>query len=103
MRFRGSTPYSRFSKAVYGYYESYNVLLEKPDLVKDVPRFAYLSALYEYMTPVFPYPSMHQIVVGQWEPNELDLSTGNDRSFGTTINLRYPEFYEISGYSIDDA
>ena len=43
------------------------------------------------MTPVFPEPSVHQVVVDTWEPNEIDLSAGVVGGFGTTINILLEE------------
>ena len=66
MQFRYSTQYARFGRAVYGFKDSEHTFLERPTLIRDTPRLVFLSALYKYMTPVFPNPSAHQIVTEQW-------------------------------------
>ena len=91
MNLKHSTEYARFGKAVYGHKDSHKIFLERPSLVKDTTRFVFLSAFYKYMTPIYPKPSAHQVVTGQWYPNSNDVATGNFEGFGTTINLLYGE------------
>ena len=74
---------------MYGFKDSEHLFLERPTLIRDTPRLVFLSALYKYMTPVFPNPSAHQIVTDQWSPNDNDISTGNTGGFATTTNLFY--------------
>lgn len=45
------------------------------------------SALWFYMTPQSPKPSMHQVVTGSFVPNESDIAAGISNGFGATINI----------------
>ena len=64
-----------------------SVLLAKPDRVASEGWLAFASALWVYMTPQSPKPSMHDIVTGFWQPNEADLAAGFKLGFGATINV----------------
>ena len=48
---------------------------------------AFASALWVYMTPISPKPSIHDVVAGFWEPNSFDLANGLTIGFGATINI----------------
>jgi hypothetical protein len=48
---------------------------------------AFASALWIYMTPVSPKPSVHDIVTGFWQPNNADVESGFKLGFGATINV----------------
>ncbi|KAI1713687.1 chitinase class I domain-containing protein [Ditylenchus destructor] len=57
-----------------------NQLITKPDLP-----LAMLSALWFYMTPQPPKPSMHDIIMGNWNPGEKNRRAGyNGSVFGPT-------------------
>ena len=61
------------------------VLLDDPDLfVHDNGYLALASAMWFYMSPQSPKPSMHEIVTGLYEPNERDTSVGITNDFGAT-------------------
>ena len=45
------------------------------------------SALWFYMTPSIPEPSMHEVATRLYTPNSADQSTGNTATFGATINI----------------
>lgn len=45
------------------------------------------GAIWFYMTPQTPKPSMHDIVVGHWEANSEDLAAGITAGFGATVNV----------------
>jgi hypothetical protein len=62
-------------------------LLENPERVASEGWLAFASALWIYMTPVSPKPSMHDIVAGFWTPNTADTAAGFKRGFGATINI----------------
>jgi len=62
-------------------------LLGEPNLLVTQlnPPLALLSALWFYMTPQPPKPSMHDIVVGNWIPTEAQRQAGyNGSVFGPT-------------------
>jgi len=45
------------------------------------------AAMWFYMTPAAPKPSMHDVTTRFWQPNETDTAANIDSSFGTTINI----------------
>ncbi|MFM2587644.1 chitinase [Vibrio sp. TBV020] len=76
--------YAPFSKVMFG---NDQVLLENPHLVGTEGALSIGSAVYFYMQPRSPKPSIHDVVVGRWEPNALDLEYGREEGFGVTINV----------------
>lgn len=63
------------------------VLLNSPDLVIIDPSVAFKSAIFYWMTPVYPKPSLHDIMSGSWKPNAADSAAGRLPGFGMTINI----------------
>lgn len=61
--------------------------MNDPNIVAEDGDIAILSALWFYMTPSNPKPSMHDVVTGFWEPNSVDAGQGITSGFGTTINI----------------
>ena len=45
------------------------------------------AALWFYMTPQSPKPSMHEIMTGYFTPNSADTAAGIKGQFGSTINV----------------
>ncbi len=76
--------YGPFSKTMFG---DVNVLLKDPDRVANEPWLAISSAMWFYMNPQSPKPSIHDIVVGFWKLNEHDLAANIPLGFGATINV----------------
>ena len=76
--------YGPFSDVMF---EDVNVLLEDPDRVGREGWLAMSSALWFFMTPQSPKPSMHDVVAGFWQPNEYDKAAGIEAGFGATINI----------------
>jgi hypothetical protein len=62
-------------------------LLENPHLVAEDGYTVFSSALWFYMTPQAPKPSMHDIVTGHFQPNDADTAAGISGGFGSTINV----------------
>ena len=62
-------------------------LLNNPDKVLDSAYNAFSAALWFYMTPQPPKPSMHEVTVGHFIPNSVDIARGIKGYFGTTINI----------------
>jgi len=62
-------------------------LLNNPERVASEGWLAFASALWIYMTPVSPKPSMHDIIAGFWQPNSFDVANGFTLGFGATINV----------------
>jgi hypothetical protein len=48
---------------------------------------AFASALWIYMTPISPKPSIHDIAVGNWQPSSADITNGLKLGFGATISV----------------
>ena len=63
-----------------------NLLQDPSPLAKD-GFFAFASALWNYMTPVSPQPSMHEVMTGFYVPNTFDTSLNITQGFGTTTNI----------------
>lgn len=62
--------------------------LENPDLVHEDGYLAFASSLWIYMTPEDPKPSMHDVITGFYQLNEIDVENGiTAGSFGTTVNI----------------
>jgi hypothetical protein len=76
--------YAIFSQVIFW---DANVLLKDPDRVAREWWLAMSSAIWFYMTPQSPKPSMHDVMVGFWKPNASDLASGNRRGFGATTNI----------------
>jgi hypothetical protein len=76
--------YGMFSELIFG---DVKTLLNKPELIADEGWLGFASALWFYMTPLKPKPSMHDIITGFWVPNAADTSAGFKAGFGATINV----------------
>jgi len=59
-------------------------LLKNPDLVSTNGYTAFASALWFYMTPQTPKPSMHEIATELYVPNSDDQSRGLGPYFGSS-------------------
>jgi len=68
-------------------YDSKNFLLENPELVGTDGFLAMAAAIWFYMNPQDPKPSMHDVMTGFFEPNSADDNNGITASFGTTTNV----------------
>jgi len=76
--------YAFFSKIMTGSADTY--LLEPDRIITDGwPALA--SAIWFWMTPQMPKPSMHEVVTGLWVPNEVDAAANIIASFGVTTNI----------------
>jgi len=65
--------------------------LEDPDRLLLDGYTAFSSALWFYMTPQAPRPSMHDVMTGYFEPNDADITHGISGGFGSTINIISPD------------
>ena len=45
------------------------------------------AAIWFYMRPQDPKPSMHDVMTGFFEPNQIDLDNNMEATFATTINI----------------
>lgn len=76
--------YGQFSEAWFG---NKDTLLQHPDLLSKDPVLSFASAIWFWMTPQFPKPSCHNIIVGKWVPTDDDIQKGRLPGFGATVNV----------------
>lgn len=75
--------YGPFSDAMFG---DVRVLLNAPEQVAD-SWLNLASALFFYVYPASPKPSMLHVVDGSWQPNAADRALGIAPGFGATTNV----------------
>ena len=68
-------------------YDAKMYFLEHPEEVTEDSYTAFSAALWFYMTPQSPKPSMHDVMSGLFEPNDVDTAQGIQGGFGSTINI----------------
>ena len=76
--------YGQFSEAWYG---TKDTLLAHPEYLSEDSVLSFASAIWFWMTPQFPKPSCHDIMVKKWIPTENDLLKGRLPGFGATVNV----------------
>merc|ERR1739844_433091 len=62
-------------------------LLKDPELLLQDGYTSFAAALWFYMTPQNPKPSMHDVMTGLYTPNAADAAAGIKGGFGSTINI----------------
>lgn len=75
--------YGPFSEAMFG---DVRTLLDNPELVADT-WLNLASAVFFYVYPQPPKPSMLHVVDGTWQPNVRDLNNGLLPGFGVTTQI----------------
>ncbi len=75
--------YGPFSEAMYG---DVRVLLDQPDLVAST-WLNLASAVFFFVYPQPPKPSMLHVIDGTWKPNANDIKDGLVPGFGITTNI----------------
>lgn len=75
--------YGPFSQAMFG---DVNTLLQQPNLVADT-WLNLASAVFFYVYPQPPKPSMLHALDGSWQPNQHDLDNGLSPGFGVTTQI----------------
>ncbi len=75
--------YGPFSEAMFG---DKDVLLNNPALVADT-WLNLASAVFFYVYPQPPKPSMLHVIDGTWQPNAADKAQGIEHGFGSTIQI----------------
>lgn len=75
--------YGPFSEAMFG---DVSVLLDSPELVADT-WLNLASAVFFYVYPQPPKPSMLHVIDGTWQPNARDISNGLVSGFGVTTQI----------------
>jgi len=73
--------YGAFSQAIFG---DVQVLLDSPDLVSDT-WLNFASAIWFFVTPQPPKPSMLELADNSWQPNAHDIAEGRLPGFGVSI------------------
>ena len=64
-----------------------NILLSNPELVSTDAAIAFMTAIWFWMTPQFPKPSAHDVIVGNWTPTAADTEGNRIAGLGMTINI----------------
>jgi hypothetical protein len=62
-------------------------LLQRPETLSKDPVLSFASAIWFWMTPQFPKPSCHDIMVGEWIPTANDTLKRRMPGFGATANV----------------
>ncbi len=62
-------------------------LLENPDTVARDGVISFETALWFWMRPQKPKPSCHEVMSGEWQPDEKDSMLNRRPGFGMTINI----------------
>ncbi len=75
--------YGPFSEAMTG---DATILLNNPELVADT-WYNLASAVFFFVYPQPPKPSMLHVVDGTWVPNQNDIGNGLTKGFGVTTNI----------------
>lgn len=75
--------YGPFSQAMFG---DIRVLLDSPDRVAE-SWLNLASAIFFFVYPQPPKPSMLHVIDGTWQPNAHDLAKGLTPGFGVTTNI----------------
>lgn len=80
--------YGAFSEVlVESKYDSVMYLLENPDQVHTDAFTVFTSALWFYMTPQSPKPSIHDVATGFMVPTSADDDAEMGPTFGTSTNI----------------
>ncbi|AZQ61654.1 T9SS type A sorting domain-containing protein [Flammeovirga pectinis] len=76
--------YGQVSQFLFG---DKNILLANPEKVIEDGALAFQTAIWFWMTPQFPKPSAHDVMVGNWIPSSFDTQNGRSPGFGVTVNI----------------
>ena len=79
--------YGPFSQSVNSGLKAKDAFLQDPDQIHKTGFLAFTSAIWFYMTPATPKPSMHEVVTKLYVPSAHDTSVGLNNSFGATIRI----------------
>ncbi|WP_082422604.1 glycoside hydrolase family 19 protein [Aquimarina longa] len=63
------------------------ILLDNPEKVIEDAALAFQTAIWFWMTPQYPKPSAHNVMVDKWVPNELDKTKNRVPGLGMTVNI----------------
>lgn len=76
--------YGQVSEFLFG---DKNVLLNNPEMVVNDGALAFQTAIWFWMTPQYPKPSAHAVMVGDWTPTAQQENAGLIPGFGATVNI----------------
>lgn len=76
--------YGLFSEQCYG---DKMVMLEDPDKILNDSVVAFTSAIWFWMTPQGYKPACHDVMVGNWIPQPVDIEANRVPGFGLTLNI----------------
>ncbi|AZQ61401.1 T9SS type A sorting domain-containing protein [Flammeovirga pectinis] len=76
--------YGAASEFLYG---DKTILLNEPEKVIEDGALAFQTAIWFWMTPQFPKPSAHDVMVGDWLPTTYDTQNNRLPGFGVTVNI----------------
>lgn len=76
--------YGLFSEQCYG---DKMVMLQDPDKISNDSVVAFTSAIWFWMTPQGYKPACHDVMVGGWTPQSVDLEANRVPGFGLTLNI----------------
>lgn len=76
--------YGPASEFIFG---NKQILLDNPEKVIEDAALAFQTAIWFWMTPQYPKPSAHNVMVNKWLPNELDKTKNRVPGLGMTVNI----------------
>lgn len=76
--------YGQASEHIFG---DKNILLDNPELVSTDATVSFMTAIWFWMTPQAPKPSAHDVMVGNWVPNQDDIAGNRLPGLGMTANI----------------
>ncbi|PSL43839.1 putative secreted protein (Por secretion system target) [Chitinophaga niastensis] len=77
--------YGQASELLFG---NKNILLANPEMVIQDGALSFQTALWFWMTPQYPKPSCHDVMVpGKWTPTATQQAGGLKPGFGATVNI----------------
>lgn len=83
----GEADYKAFSATFYEGFDRSDELFIAPERVANDGYVGFAAAVWKYMTPQSPSPSMHNIITGFFVPNANDDTAGHSIGFGTTTMI----------------
>ncbi len=76
--------YGQVSEFLFG---DKTVLLTNPERIVQDAALAFQTAIWFWMTPQYPKPSAHDVMVGNWIPTTYDQDRNRKPGFGMTVNI----------------
>ncbi|TSE10562.1 glycoside hydrolase family 19 protein [Aquimarina algiphila] len=76
--------YGQVSEFLFG---DKNILINNPEQVVQDGALAFQTAIWFWMTPQYPKPSAHDVMVGNWTPTVYDQERNRKPGLGMTINI----------------